>query len=177
MAKRGSCRMPRATVPERIHPARTIGLGGRSWEFGSPLAPNHGRLAFVSTDGVIGNLAGTDILSWTWTIAPSGGTPLAVSSSDVRAELKIEELLGASPSSITMAAAPKGGYDAFALLDGAFDFEYERTQEPGQTPIRISSSPCCGRSRSPRQDQVDSATNRAHPSRLMRCMSWYVAVW
>jgi hypothetical protein len=113
MAKRGSCRMPCATVPERIHPARTIVLDGRSWEFGSPLTPNHGRLAFVSTDGVIGNLAGTDILPWTWTITPSGGTPLAVSSSDVRAELTIEELLVASLSSITMAAASKGGNDAF----------------------------------------------------------------
>ena len=63
----------------------------------------------ITTDGVIGNLAGTDILSWTWTVTPSGGTPVTASSSDVDAvPAFIVGSVVASQSSITM-AAPAGG--------------------------------------------------------------------
>jgi hypothetical protein len=63
----------------------------------------------ITTDGFIGNLAGTDILSWSWTITPSGGTPVTASSSDVGAvPAFIVGSVVASQSSITM-AAPAGG--------------------------------------------------------------------
>ncbi len=34
-----------------------------------------------------------------------------------------------------MAAAPPAGANDFALLNGSFDLEYERIQEPGQSPF------------------------------------------
>jgi PEP-CTERM motif len=58
----------------------------------------------ITTDGVIGNLAGTDILSWSWTITPSGGTPFTFSSSEAGAETFLQGTLVASASTITMPA-------------------------------------------------------------------------
>jgi PEP-CTERM motif len=90
----------------------------------------------ITTDGVVGNLAATDVLSWSWTITPLGGTSFTLSSSDAGTEVFLQGSIVASPSSITIAAptpSPTGAANsnAFALSTNpggsvtAF-LEYER---------------------------------------------------
>jgi hypothetical protein len=67
----------------------------------------------ITTDGVIGTLAATDILSWSWTITPAGGTPSTVTSSDAGAEAFSVGSIVASQSAITI--APTGSTDDSAL--------------------------------------------------------------
>ncbi len=60
----------------------------------------------ITTDGVIGNLATTDIQSWSWTVTPSSGVPFTLSSSDIGASVEIGGSVVASQSSITIASPP-----------------------------------------------------------------------
>jgi hypothetical protein len=59
----------------------------------------------ITTDGSVGPLAATDILSWTWTITPAGGTPFTLSSSDSGAQVFLfpGSVLDASQAAITIA--------------------------------------------------------------------------
>jgi hypothetical protein len=59
----------------------------------------------ITTDGVTGTLAATDILSWSWTITPAGGTPFTLSSSEAGAQVFIfpGSVVSASQSAITIA--------------------------------------------------------------------------
>ena len=83
----------------------------------------------ITTDGAIGNLAIADILSWSWTITPAGGTATTVSSSDALTAVIIFESVVASRSSITLAG---NANNAFALTqsdtsgDVFNDLDYER---------------------------------------------------
>jgi hypothetical protein len=56
----------------------------------------------ITTDGTIGALGATDILSWTWTITPSGGTATTFSSTDANASMILVTPV-ASSSEITVA--------------------------------------------------------------------------
>ena len=56
----------------------------------------------ITTDGTIGDLAASDILSWSWTITPIGGAPYTLSSSDA-GDTNVDGSLVASASEITMA--------------------------------------------------------------------------
>jgi hypothetical protein len=128
---------PRRLFPDAIAAARPGEAGQVTYAIQNYPADQQGATlsGMITTDGLIGNLAGTDIVSWSWTITPVGGRTFTVSSTDAGAELNIEGSLVASPSSITMAAAPPAGANDFALLNGSFDLEYERIQEPGQSPF------------------------------------------
>lgn len=57
----------------------------------------------ITTDGVIGTLSATDILSWSWTITSAGGTPSTVTSSDAGAEAISVGSIAASQLAITIA--------------------------------------------------------------------------
>ena len=61
----------------------------------------------ITTDGVIGNVAAADVLSWSWTITPFEGTPVTLSSSTGGA-VEIVGAVVASQLSITIAMAPQG---------------------------------------------------------------------
>jgi hypothetical protein len=76
----------------------------------------------ITTDGAIGTLAATDILSWSWTITPPGGTPYALSSSDSGAEvfLNFGAIVIASPTAITVPSGLDTSDDASFVL-GALD--------------------------------------------------------
>jgi hypothetical protein len=86
----------------------------------------------ITTDGVIGNLASTDILSWSWTVTPPAGAPVTVSSSDVNAfPVFIDGSVVASQLSITMAAPADGSLSELRLfavdpVTGEFDLDYQR---------------------------------------------------
>jgi hypothetical protein len=69
----------------------------------------------ITTDGVIGNLAPTDILSWMWTITYPGGTPFTLSSSDAGTQVVLLGSIVASQSSLTIGAPAPGGFNAFDL--------------------------------------------------------------
>ena len=72
----------------------------------------------ITTDGVMGNLAAADILSWTWTVTPQGGTPFTFSSSDADARPPlIDGSVVASQSSITIGAAAPGSFNELRLFD------------------------------------------------------------
>ncbi len=58
----------------------------------------------ITTDGTIGDLAKADITSWTFTITPSGGSPITASSTDPSANIGITGEIVASLSNITLAA-------------------------------------------------------------------------
>jgi VCBS repeat-containing protein len=83
----------------------------------------------ITTDGAIGNLAIADILSWSWTITPAGGTATTVSSSDALTSAFFVGSVVASQTSITIAG---NANNAFALLqrdasgDVFNDLEYDR---------------------------------------------------
>jgi PEP-CTERM motif-containing protein len=83
----------------------------------------------ITTDGVSGPLASSDILAWSWTITPAGGTPFTYTSSDIGATSGIAGAV-ASPSSITLALPPGTDFYEFALYNGqtaAVGLEYERS--------------------------------------------------
>jgi hypothetical protein len=91
----------------------------------------------ITTDGVIGILAATDVLSWSWTITPLGGTPFTLSSSDTGTTLTTAGDVVASQSSITVGLAPQGGLSGLGLLtfDVASDLEYARMTNRFGEPI------------------------------------------
>jgi hypothetical protein len=57
----------------------------------------------ITTDGTIGDLATSDILSWTYTITAAGGSTGTASSTDSGAGITLLENVVASQSSITLA--------------------------------------------------------------------------
>jgi len=59
----------------------------------------------ITTDGIIGKLATSDILSWSWTITSPGVTAFTLSSSDTSAQAFVDGLVVASQSNITIAAS------------------------------------------------------------------------
>jgi hypothetical protein len=67
----------------------------------------------ITTDGAVGALATADILSWSWTITPAGGTATTVSSADAFTSVFFFGTVIASSSSITIAGTAN---NAFALL-------------------------------------------------------------
>jgi hypothetical protein len=71
----------------------------------------------ITTDGVIGNLAATDILSWNWTITPLGGTPYTLSSSDIGTKVLLEGVVVASQSNITIALPTQDFVDNALALE------------------------------------------------------------
>jgi hypothetical protein len=60
----------------------------------------------ITTDGVIGNLAQGDILSWSYTITGDGESPVTVTSSDPFAGVEVDGSVVASATSITIAVPP-----------------------------------------------------------------------
>ena len=59
----------------------------------------------IVTDGTIGDLAATDISSWTFTITPVGGSPFTYSSSDTGGSTMLLGQVVASQTDITIASA------------------------------------------------------------------------
>jgi PEP-CTERM motif len=58
---------------------------------------------FIMTDGVIGNLAAADILSWSWTVTPAGEMPFTLSSDEMGSQVSIAGSVVASSTEITIA--------------------------------------------------------------------------
>jgi PEP-CTERM motif len=56
----------------------------------------------ITTDGTIGALASSDILSWSWTVTPAGGTSYTLSSSEAGAYATIDGLVVATQNEITV---------------------------------------------------------------------------
>ncbi len=85
----------------------------------------------ITTDGAIGNLASSDILSWSWTITPAGGTPVTVTSSVAGLYNKLDGSVVASPIEITIASPAAGSGDNYLDLGAGSDFglDYYRTSE------------------------------------------------
>jgi hypothetical protein len=84
----------------------------------------------IVTDGATGALSASDILSWSWTITPSGGPSYTFSSLDANAAVSLYGAVVASSSEITIAGTVSSD---FALYDGlslASDLEYDR--DPGE---------------------------------------------
>ena len=100
-----------------IAPARITDAGEITYAIQNYPADQQGATlsGTITTDGVIGNLAASDILSWSWTITPAGGTPFTVTSSDAGAEALSVGSIVASQLAITI--APTGSTDdsGFAL--------------------------------------------------------------
>jgi hypothetical protein len=88
----------------------------------------------IVTDGATGSLSASDILSWSWTITPAGGTPFTFSSSDAGAAVAISGTVIASQTAITIGAS-SGPSNDFALYNSTTlvaDLEYDRdTGEDG----------------------------------------------
>jgi PEP-CTERM motif len=84
----------------------------------------------ITTDGTIGNLASSDILSWSWTITPLGGTPFTLTSSDPDSITNVLGSLVASASEITIAVPVNGGAETNDLTlenaGGIGSLEYSR---------------------------------------------------
>ena len=57
----------------------------------------------IVTNGAIGTLTVSDILSWTWTIIPPGGSAVTVSSADAGSSASVQQLVIASQTGITIA--------------------------------------------------------------------------
>jgi hypothetical protein len=94
----------------------------------------------ITTDGVIGDLAGSDILSWSWTVTPTVGAPVTVSSSDAGAALFIQGSVVASQSSITIAAPADVSSLTLTVFEpsiGDFELSYERAFMPGQPELDV----------------------------------------
>jgi PEP-CTERM motif len=86
----------------------------------------------ITTDGTIGPLAISDILSWTWTITPSGGAPFTYASGDLGAGIHLEGTVVASPSEITISAVGiENGIVLFDTLNGVPQLNYFRTPASG----------------------------------------------
>ena len=94
---------------------------------------------YITTDGTTGYLAASDILSWSWTITPAGGTAFTLSSSDSGTSIFLENSVSlfATPGNLTIAEPPSGG-NAFALEGPQSDLEYDRAPNDnayfGSTP-------------------------------------------
>jgi hypothetical protein len=69
----------------------------------------------ITTDGTIGNLATGDILSWSYTMTPVGGTPFTLTSSESGSTTSLQGTVIASPSEITVAGIPTGTIGANSL--------------------------------------------------------------
>ena len=71
----------------------------------------------ITTDGVTGSLATTDIVSWSWTITPSGGTPFTLLRLILEAQVFLfpGSVLVVSQSAITMRRAPQYPWQQLAL--------------------------------------------------------------
>jgi hypothetical protein len=84
----------------------------------------------IKTDGTIGALVSSNILSWTWTITPAVGTTTTVSSSDATA---VTSLVGrdiiASQTKITVGTL--GGIDDVDLFSHGGDFDLGYNRQPG----------------------------------------------
>jgi PEP-CTERM motif len=66
----------------------------------------------ITTDGMIGDLAESDILSWSYTMTPPTGAPVTASSSFPQAGLELDGSVVASATSITIAVPSAGSYNA-----------------------------------------------------------------
>ncbi|MGP0069831.1 MAG: PEP-CTERM sorting domain-containing protein [Isosphaeraceae bacterium] len=65
----------------------------------------------ITTDGTIGELMDSNVLSWSWTITPTGGTPFTLSSVDVGSGFGITGTgVSASTSEITIASPISQGF-------------------------------------------------------------------
>jgi hypothetical protein len=82
---------------------------------------------FITTDGTIGVLTSSDIVSWSWTITPVGGTAFTLTSSEFGSEASMRGPVTASLTSITLPDTTAGQPENyFALLgSGNPDLEYD----------------------------------------------------
>jgi PEP-CTERM motif len=82
---------------------------------------------FITTDGVIGDLAAADILSWSWTVTPAGGMPFTLSSDEMGSQVFLLGSVVASPTEITMAET-LGPLNSFSLenITPGGELEYDR---------------------------------------------------
>lgn len=83
----------------------------------------------IVTNGVIGTLTASDILSWAWTIIPPGGSAVTVSSSDAGSSLSLQNLVIASQAGITIAEPSTPESSSVLAFQGAGGavLEYERS--------------------------------------------------
>ena len=85
----------------------------------------HTLSGLIITDGKIGALAASDILSWTVTI--DAGTPNAFTKSGTgSSSAKVTGDVEASGSQITLAQPAPGAINDFDLIDGPFDLDWTR---------------------------------------------------
>lgn len=80
----------------------------------------------ITTDGTIGNLSAGDILSWSWTITPAGGTAFTFSSTEGTSRLYVSGSVVASPSEITIAEPSLGYENAFEFMAYGGGADYYR---------------------------------------------------
>jgi hypothetical protein len=122
--------------------------GQISYSFQNYLADQQGATlsGTITTDGVNGNLAAADILSWSLTITGPGEPPVVVSSSDIGASAVLEGAVFASESSITIALPTQEHTENFLLLLGSSPtspfLNYERGLIP--TPFNLYSASTFG---------------------------------
>jgi hypothetical protein len=83
----------------------------------------------ITTDGTIGSLAATDVLSWSWTITPAGGSSFTTSSADLNATAELRGVSASSTEIMLPNTIPGQPENFFALLSnkGGFnnDLEYD----------------------------------------------------
>jgi hypothetical protein len=93
----------------------------------------------ITTDGTIRTLATGDILSWSWTITPVGGTPFTLTSSEPNTAAGVSGVV-ASQSEITMASPPTGSSLLnnleLSVFDGA-SLEYTRNALGGASNVYL----------------------------------------
>ena len=72
----------------------------------------------ITTDGVIGGLAASDIVSWSWTISYPGEPPVTFSSSDPQSGIFLDGSVVASQSAITIGLPSQPGANFLELYQG-----------------------------------------------------------
>lgn len=72
----------------------------------------------LTTDGIVGDLAATDVLSWSWTITPRLGTAFTLSSSDAGSQVIVKGSVVASLGEITIDEASSVSNE-FVLADSS----------------------------------------------------------
>ncbi len=72
----------------------------------------------ITTDGVIGGLAASDIVSWSWTISYPGEPPVTFSSSDPQSGVFLDGAVVASQSAIIVGLPSQPGANFLELYQG-----------------------------------------------------------
>jgi hypothetical protein len=131
-----------AAVSVLVAGARTTLAGQTTYSIQNYPADQNGAAlsGTITTDGVVGDLAVSDILSWSWTVTPSGGAPITVSSSDTGAAVFIQGSVVASQSSITIAAPADVSALTLTVFDpsiGESELSYERAFTPGEPEFDV----------------------------------------